>query len=558
MSVYGRKSIWSAAFLVTLFILFFTTYYLRLDNVVGMFRDDAWYALLAKALATGQGYTLINSPNGGIVPIYPPFYSSVLSLVFLMSPQFPENIFFLKSVSIVAMLIASILSYFYFITRDCSKVVAIVLAAVVGFSPGLVFIATSSLMSECVYMVIQLGSVILIHKSTQTLNSHRSNLFLAFGGFFLSLAFLTRSVALAFLVAAIINFVIKSQVKKACLLLVVSVVFAGPWMIYSNLHRPSEAQKSEVNSYIMVPYTEQFWDRTAGSSSSGKIAFTELPNRIVENLSTIVLSDIGAVVAPAFFPALNQGLAERLTTYQILISLIISLLVLLGYVQCVRHKMTIVEVAFPLYLTIVILWPFPPYRFLLPLTPFLLLYLIEGVKFFLKLHLFNSQSNSQASPNHQHKQDLNTGLIAVTVILFLTTMGGNVNYIIRKNSKVESELPKWKKVFNETQSVLDWVRVNVPSSYHITTENPALVHLYTGHRTVTYDQPQQNWDLWKSLRVRYYVSTAVIPNVVDQTQSRFYVAYRTNGRLKLPVTDLGPVEIRKPWEYRKSNQMRQN
>jgi hypothetical protein len=67
-----------------------------------MFRDDAWYALLAKALATGQGYTLINSPNEGIVPIYPPFYSSVLSLVFLMGPQFPENIFFLKSVSPVS------------------------------------------------------------------------------------------------------------------------------------------------------------------------------------------------------------------------------------------------------------------------------------------------------------------------------------------------------------------------------------------------------------------------------------------------------------------------
>lgn len=554
MSKYGSKSVGAGALVVALLILFLTTYYLRLDHVVGMFRDDAWYALLAKALATGQGYTLINSPTQGIVPIYPPLYSSILSLIFRIAPQFPENVFLLKSVSIVAMLIASILAYFYFLTRDCSKGLAIVLAAVVGLSPGLVFIATSSLMSECVYLMIQLGSIILIHKSTHTLNSHRSNLLVFLGGFLLSLAFLTRSVAIAFLVAAVINLVIKSQLKKASLLLLGSIIIAGPWLIYSNLHRPTKAQRAEVNSYVLIPYTEQFWDRMAGISSSGTITLSELPNRIVENLSTIVFSDMGAVVAPLVFPALNQGLAERQTTYHLLISLIISLLIILGYVQCVLHKRTAVEEAFPLYLLIVVLWPFPPFRFLLPLIPFFLLYLIEGMKFILKLHL----SNAHASSNRQHQYDINTGLIAITVILFLTTMGGNIHYIARKNAKVESELPKWIKIFNETRLILDWVNVNIPENQPITTENPALVHLYTGNQTVTYDQPQQNWDLWKALRVRYYVSTTVSPNVMDQNQSRFYVAYRTNGQLKLSVTDLGPVEIRKPWEYRKSNQMRSN
>ncbi len=47
---------------------FFVVYLLRLDRVVGMFMDDAWYALLGQALATGQGYTLINSPTPGILP----------------------------------------------------------------------------------------------------------------------------------------------------------------------------------------------------------------------------------------------------------------------------------------------------------------------------------------------------------------------------------------------------------------------------------------------------------------------------------------------------------
>jgi hypothetical protein len=68
-----------------------TVYALRVDNVVGMFRDDAWYALLGKAIASGNGYSLINAPNPGITPIYPPFFPFLLSLVFRAIPAFPET-----------------------------------------------------------------------------------------------------------------------------------------------------------------------------------------------------------------------------------------------------------------------------------------------------------------------------------------------------------------------------------------------------------------------------------------------------------------------------------
>src|SRR5256885_2079951 len=61
--------------------LLLAVYLLRLDHVVGMTVDDAWYVMLAKALATGQGYTLINSPSPGILPLYPPAFSFILSFV---------------------------------------------------------------------------------------------------------------------------------------------------------------------------------------------------------------------------------------------------------------------------------------------------------------------------------------------------------------------------------------------------------------------------------------------------------------------------------------------
>ena len=71
-------------------------YVLRLNAIVGLFVDDAWYVLLAKALATGQGYTLINSPTAGILPLYPPGFPALLSLFYRLSPHFPENLWLLK------------------------------------------------------------------------------------------------------------------------------------------------------------------------------------------------------------------------------------------------------------------------------------------------------------------------------------------------------------------------------------------------------------------------------------------------------------------------------
>jgi hypothetical protein len=102
---------------VVLLALFFITYLLRLDRAIGMFGDDAWYALLGKALATGDGYTLINSPSPGILPIYPPAFPWLLSLVFRLAPQFPQNLWLLKSVSIAAMLGVGLLTYYYFAQR---------------------------------------------------------------------------------------------------------------------------------------------------------------------------------------------------------------------------------------------------------------------------------------------------------------------------------------------------------------------------------------------------------------------------------------------------------
>src|SRR6188508_2409944 len=113
---------------VLCFAVALTTYIQRLDRTVGMFVDDAWYVLLAKAIATGHGFTAINSPTPGILPLFPPGFPALLALVFRIAPDFPQNLWLLKSVLIAAMMGVGLVTYWYFRIRQLPAYLALALA----------------------------------------------------------------------------------------------------------------------------------------------------------------------------------------------------------------------------------------------------------------------------------------------------------------------------------------------------------------------------------------------------------------------------------------------
>jgi hypothetical protein len=193
---------WLALGLAAILIILFLVIYLsRLDRVVGLIVDDAWYVLLAKALATGQGYTLINSPTPGIRPFYAPFFPFLLSLFYRLSPNFPGNLWLLKSVSVAAMFGAGVLTYSYFKRiRRVPVYTALGLAAATVFYPALVFLATSAVMSECVFLLLQLGAVVLIERSVAERENKTALRFAALGTVLVAAAFLTRPAGLGLLV----------------------------------------------------------------------------------------------------------------------------------------------------------------------------------------------------------------------------------------------------------------------------------------------------------------------------------------------------------------------
>lgn len=524
-------------------IVFLVVYLWRLDSVVGLFVDDAWYALLAQALATGQGYQLVNSPSPGILPVYPPVYPFLVSLAYRLWPSFPNNVLLLKSVSVVAMMVVGWASYKHFKRdREWPHLLSLLSALTVTLTPSLVFLATSSTMSECVFMMFQLLAVVVIESAARAENGKTELRSAALGGALAVIAFLTRSIGLAVIVAGLVFLLKERRWRSAAVFVVAVAIFAAPWVIYSRTHQPTEEQRREQGGMIVQDYAQQFWQTRAGDALSAKVGLDRLPERMWSNAMKIVSNNTAMIFTPTLHRSpklsgeetLESGMASHGLSY------VLSLALLLGFALSVWQRLGMAELTVVFSLAITCLWPWDTFRFLLPLTPFLFAYLLEvlrGVREFTRVKL-----EAKAAPEPWRAMAIFVGLF---LALFLFD---HAAYLAQRSDLSRAEYLPWRALFNENKEALDWIRDKTPQDAVFCSMNPALIYLYTGRKSVAGGNPEGNWENWKRINVRYMAYLSVYP-IADPglDEGRFQQAYRSQGPLKLRIMDLGRPENRLPW-----------
>lgn len=524
-------------------IVFLVVYLWRLDPIVGLFVDDAWYALLAQSLATGQGYQLINSPSPGILPVYPPMYPFLVSLAYRLWPSFPNNVMLLKSVSVVAMLVVGWASYKHFKRdREWPHLLSLLSALTVTLTPSLVFLGTSSTMSECVFTMFQLLAVVVIESAARSETGKAELRNAALGGALAAIAFLTRSIGLAVIGAGLVFLLKERRWRSAAVFVAAVAIFAAPWMMYSRAHQPTAEQRIEQGGMIVQDYTQQFWQSRAGDAFSAKVGWDRLPERMWSNAMKIISNNTAMIFAPTLHrsPKLSgeETLESGLETHGL--SYVLSLVLLLGFALAVRRRLGMAEITVVFSLGITCLWPWETFRFLLPLTPFLFVYLLEalrGVREFTRVKL-----EAKAAPEPWQAMTILVGLF-LALFLFDHTA-----YLAKRSDLSRAEYLPWRALFNENQEALDWIRDKTPQDAVFCSMNPALIYLYTGRKSVAGGNPEGNWENWKRLNVRYmaYLSVYQIGDP-GMEEGRFEQVYRSKGPLKLRIMDLGRRENRLPW-----------
>jgi hypothetical protein len=531
-------------------LLGLVVYVWRLDRVAGLFVDDAWYILLAQSMATGHGYSLINSPSPGILPLYPPGFPFLLSLLYRLYPHFPENVWLFKALSLAALLGAGQLVLRYFVQiRQTAPQTALALTAVTLLCPSLVMLATSTVMSEAVFTCNLLATILVIERGVQRVRRGGNAVGFFLGGALLaSFGFLVRSIAVA-VIAAVVVYLCKERLwRHAAMFGAIVVLLLAPWFLYTSLHAPTPAQRAEQGGHVTLSYSTQFWQKRASVPGLGTIGVSELPARVWWNMQDIVGRDIGRVLATPIFEALIDpyqeaqkdevkfGLSHGSNWF---FSYGLSLFVLLGFIAAVRERITLAEVVVCFSLGITTLWPWETYRFVLPLVPFITFYFLLGVRCLVQL-----VRRQQLTKDSFTQWQLMTSL---AVLIALISLGGHTHYIFNSYSHSPLERPQWLQIWGEAETMLAWIQRSVPRDGIITTANPPLVYLYTGNKTVALDNPAQNWANWNQVGVRYMVQTSIYPEPVDPAEQQYKTIYQSRSGMSFRVLDLGEPRHRPVW-----------
>ena len=535
-----RNLLWVVALIVPVIGI----YSARLNEVVGLAGDDAWYVLLAQSLATGQGYQLLNWPTLGILPSYPPGFPFLLSLCLRVVPLAAENFWLLKLVSIAAMLGTGTVTYFY--AKQMALLpptLNVLVAMAVVLMPAFVFLATATVMSECVFTLAQLLTVMVVEKALRKGPRQITWHWWAGAGMLASWTFLTRSIAVSLLMAVVLYLLKERHFKAAVIFTGSAVLCIAPWIFYTRANATSAELKRAHGGNIVYTYGDQLWMKRAGASNSGAESVRDLPARVWHNFANIATRDFCGMLFPSLLRSSQESGEETFSlgesdtlggggmkgiTATALVSLGLFFLALWGYAVVIVRRITLAEILLPCCLAVIVIWPWWTFRFVLPLAPFLLHYILVGLATL-------TQRVQQFRPS-----SLATDVWAVARIFIFCVLAlygyDHVSYLY--SQKQNAEASPWISEYNESKETLAWVRTNLPPDAVVASSNPARVFLHSGHKGISCDQPLENWATWQQLGVRYLVILESHGmTVLDGQETTFPVLYRSPNDMR--VIDLG-------------------
>ena len=325
---------------------------LMVEGVAGFYYDDGIYLITAKAMAQGDGYRLIHLPDSPLQTKYPILYPAILAVIWKIYPLFPSNLFLMQWISLLFGAVTSGLAYLYlFRFGYCSRTLSAAAVSLCATSPFYLFLCTSCL-SEIPFAFCLILAMWALEKHLETPFSSKNAQFLI--GVFLALPFLFRSIGIVSLFAVLI------------------LAFRNKKIMYWPIIGAAST------SFPYIAWLLMFSNRTSASSSY--MTYTNYVNWWQNNgihfLDRVLISN-SFVICFGSSPISQSSYLSTLDS----LSLIAVLLGLAGLIMIIRQlfQWKVLPIIISGYLAIVIIWPWPPQRFLIPILPFLLVYSITAV-----------------------------------------------------------------------------------------------------------------------------------------------------------------------------------
>jgi hypothetical protein len=304
---------------------------------VGVFWDDAVYVITAKALATGEGYRFIHLPGAPAATHYPPLWPAILSVVWRIDPDFPENVRWMKFLNPLFLGIAAAGATILGarVARIPMWLSAVIAAVTVVVAP--ILLLSAVLMSEPLALAL---TALALVPATMVLMRGRTTDGVA-AGLLVGLSILARSAAIVLLPSLMVGLLWRRSRRAAVIALAISLALVVPWFIWSSAHA-HELPPPLAGSY--GPYGAWLL--------GGYRADPSLINDVVGYNAGRAFIETGVLVFGAFPRAMRSPL---------LVALILT--VTTGLFFAGRRVLPLV-IALGCYLVLVLVWPYAPGRFI--------------------------------------------------------------------------------------------------------------------------------------------------------------------------------------------------
>lgn len=419
--------------------------FIMVPRVTGVFHDDAVYVSTARSLAEGQGYRLINLPDSPPQTKYPPLYPVLLAIVWRLWPSFPNNVVAMQWLTLILSAASVGLCYHY--VTSCgyfSRAVALIAGLLAASSHALLYYS-SLLLSEMPFALFLCAALLALEKYVVAeTRSLRDRLFLTL---LVALPFLTRSIGVVLVPAALLFLLAKHRFSRLVASGLVTIVAA--WFAWA-LH----ARQSNPITYYYTSYWD-WWKDYVNPIVLIRVCFFNL----IDSCYSLVYSgcaltsrlvsfapSLWPLVVPVALPA-GFGLWRGLRQKQLLPWLLLF------------------------YLAMVLVWPWPPFRFIIPVLLFLLCYAVEGIgRIFRKVPLRASGKPLAA---------LVSGLLIAFNIWHVCAVG-----VFNKSMSYPTMATSWQSParWRSFLDAFDWIKSNTRSTDVIAGYFDSMAFLYTDRK----------------------------------------------------------------------------
>lgn len=460
--------------------------------MVGGLYDDGMYVVLAKSLATGEGYRYLNIPGAPPATHFPPGYPAFLALLWRVWPAFPANLALFKLANAGLMTVAAFGTWVLAHRRlGMSPWVAAVAAALFTISIP-VLILSSAVMSEMLFLALLVPAILVAGRAVDAGGWHAA----ARAGLLAGAVILVRSVGIALLPGTLVALVWRRRWRETPAYLAGALLLLAPWQLWVAANDP------RIPAAIAPSYGAYGGWISEALTGEGPAFVAGVLARNVAGLGRITRAILSPVPIGPMAWVFVAG---------------IGALFLTGLWR-LRRRAPVLALFVVGYLALIVVWPYGPDRFVFAIWPLVGLVLAAGAQQAWEWRAPAEALAPGAAPGGTRVLAAVLGGIALAALVAHVANG--VRGVRGHFWDAAQRAGHWRAL-----PLVAWASEHAPPGAVLSVEADPLVYLYSGRRAV----PQVQWRVGEYLRRREGVETASDMEAIIQTFSPDFLLVRDIG-----------------------------